>query len=220
MDEEKDSLVIDALKEISNIAAARLTEVVNQLTGKEMSISVPKSNIIDFTDTSSNIRVMDTEIFVGYSAVAGDVEGSIVFFLTREDAIKLVETILDEKVKISSFPSPEKNEGLREFPTPLEKEALGELIFLTSHAYLDSINQFLETYLTPQPTTTDIFEAFRLLNFIENTVKSDEDYATKEIVGVAISYNVEDTDLEGEIMMFLGPNILEYLKMKITEKQS
>jgi chemotaxis protein CheY-P-specific phosphatase CheC len=218
MDEKKDSLVIDALKEISNIAAARLTEVVSQLTGKEMSISVPKANIIDFAEASSNIRVMDTEIFVGYSAVAGDVEGSIVFFLTREDAIKLVETTLEEKVKISLFPSPEEKEALRDFPTPLQKEALSELMFITSHAYLDSIHQFLGTNLTPRPTITDMFEAFKLLYFLENTVKSNEDYSTREIIGVAITYNVEETDVNGEIMMFVGPNVLNHLKKEIVEK--
>lgn len=220
MDEEKDSLVIDALKEISNIATGRLTEVISQLTGKELSISVPNANIIDFAEASSNIRVMDTEIFAGFSAIAGDVQGSIVIFLTKQDAIKLVETTLEEKVKISLFPSPEEKEALRDFPTPVEKEALSELMFITIHAYLDSIHQLLGTYLTPRPTITDMFKAFKLLNFLDDNIESDEDYSTKEIVGVSIAYSVDETDINGEIMMLLGPNILDRLKSEITEKHS
>jgi chemotaxis protein CheY-P-specific phosphatase CheC len=122
---------------------------------------------------------------------------------------------LNEKVSISLFPSPAEKEALRDFPTPVQKEALREVIFITSHAYLDSINQFLETHLTPHPPATDMFEAFRLLNFLENTVESDEDYATKDIIGVAIGYNVEETEIDGEIMMLLGPNILNFLKKKL-----
>ena len=52
-----DSLTIDAIKEVSNIAAGHLSEVVSQLTGKEMSLSVPDSNIVKIGRASCRERV-------------------------------------------------------------------------------------------------------------------------------------------------------------------
>jgi|GEM_PF-2693096 len=215
MDGEIESIVIDALKEISNIATASLSTIISQLTGMEINISVPEAQILNFTEATNNIRVMDTIIFTGYTPITGEINGSITTFLTREDAIKLVEITLGQKVSISLFPTPEEKEALHNFPTTLEKDTLTELIKITNNAYTNSINTFTGTELTPKKPKTDLFEAFKLPRFLEKI--TSENYATEKIVGVAITYNVENTETEGTIMMLLGPNILKHIKTEITE---
>ncbi|GBE17688.1 cheY-P phosphatase CheC [archaeon BMS3Abin16] len=203
MSDEINAIVIDALKEISNIATASLSTVISQLTGEEISISVPLAQILNFTEITNNMPVMDTTIFTGYTPITGEISGSIVTFLTREDAIKLVEITLGQKANTSNFPTPE------------EKEALTELIKISSNTYTNSINTFTQTNLTPKEPETDIFEESKLLRFLKDRTK--EDYATKKIVGVAITFTIDYTNIEGTIIMLLGPNILDHIKTELTE---
>lgn len=203
MSDEINAIVIDALKEISNIATASLSTVISQLAGEEISISVPLAQILNFTEITNNMPVMDTTIFTGYTPITGEISGSIVTFLTREDAIKLVEITLGQKANTSNFPTPE------------EKEALTELIKISSNTYTNSINTFTQTNLTPKEPETDIFEESKLLRFLKDRTK--EDYATKKIVGVAITFTIDYTNIEGTIIMLLGPNILDHIKTELTE---
>ena len=138
MSDEINAIVIDALKEISNIATASLSTVISQLTGEEISISVPLAQILNFTEITNNMPVMDTTIFTGYTPITGEISGSIVTFLTQEDAIKLVEITLGQKANTTNF------------PTPKEKQALTELIKISSNTYTNSINTFTQTNLTPK----------------------------------------------------------------------
>ncbi len=217
MEDDIESIVIDALKEISNIATASLSTVICQLTGEEISISVPQSQILNFTEATNNIRAMDTKIFTGYTGVSGEINGSVITFLTREDAIKLVEITLGQKISTSNLPEPEEKQALREFPGTVEKETLIELIKISSSAYINSINTYIGTNLTPKPPETDIFEAFKLPRFLEQ--QTDEDYATNKIVGVAITYTVDYTVIEGTIIMLLGPNILNHIKTELSDNK-
>ena len=203
MSDEINAIVIDALKEISNIATASLSTVISQLTGEEISISVPLAQILNFTEITNNMPVMDTTIFTGYTPITGEISGSIVTFLTQEDAIKLVEITLGQKANTTNF------------PTPKEKQALTELIKISSNTYTNSINTFTQTNLTPKEPETDIFEESKLLRFLKDRTK--EDYATKKIVGVAITFTIDYTNIEGTIIMLLGPNILDHIKTELTE---
>jgi chemotaxis protein CheC len=206
MNEERDSLFVDAIKEISNIAAGHLSKIISQLTKKEMIISIPDASMISVDSAAVNVGATGAPIFTGYTAVSGDMAGSLVVLFKKEDAITLTELVLNEKTSPSLFPN------------PWEKEALSEVIKITSGAYLDSMNQFFGASFNAESPIMDSFEAFKLLTFLENTADSSEDYARREIIGVSIRYALEDTDVNGEIMMLVGPTLLDYLKKEITEK--
>ena len=206
MSTDIDNLTIDALKEISNIAAGHLSEVISQLTRKELSISVPSAEIVNISNILINAGATGAPLFVGYTNVFGDVVGSMLCLLSKEDAIKLAELTLDEEVAPLLFPS------------PLEKDALSELINITSGAYLSSVTQFLGTYLIPQSPVIDVFEAVKLLNFLEEKTESSEDYENRDIVGVSIKYAVDGEELSGDMLILVGPNLLDHLSKKIKEK--
>jgi chemotaxis protein CheC len=203
MDQEVDNLTIDALKEISNIAVGHLSEVISQLTGKAMSIHVPKANIVNVKDASDRKW---TTIIVGYMRVFGDVTGSIVFLLPKKDAMGLTELTLSDDVNPLLFPS------------VLEKDTLGELFTITGGAYLNAITQFLEIFFAPSAPIVSSFGAFNLLNYLKTRTGAMEEYESKKIVSVSVKFTVEGTDIKGEIIMLVGPTILDYLKNAIKEK--
>ncbi|GBE17687.1 cheY-P phosphatase CheC [archaeon BMS3Abin16] len=198
-----DSLTIDAIKEVSNIAAGHLSEVVSQLTGKEMSLSVPDSNIVNVKDAADTVGGKGATIVVGYMNVFGDVTGSMVFLMPKKDAIKLTTLILDTDVSPLMFPS------------ALEKDALRELVTITGGAFLSAITQFLGVYFAPTSPVISSFGAFNLLNFLKTRGGAMEEYESRDIVLVSIKYRVEETETEGEILMLVGPTILDYLSREI-----
>ncbi len=202
-----DSLVIDALKEVSNIAAGHLSEVVSQLTGKEMSISVPDSNILNVKDAADTVGGNGATIIVGYMNVFGDVNGSMVFLIPKKDAVKLTTLTLEAKVSPLLFPS------------ALERDALRELVTIMGGAFISAITQFLGVYFVPTSPIISSFSAFNLLNYLKTREGSIENYESRDIVLVSIKYFVEKTETSGEIIMLVGPKILDYLSKKLTDKE-
>ncbi len=202
-----DSLVIDALKEVSNIAAGHLSEVVSQLTGKEMSISVPDSNILNVKDAADRVGGKGATIIVGYMNVFGDVNGSMVFLIPKKDAVKLTTLTLEAKVSPLLFPS------------ALERDALRELVTITGGAFLSAITQFLGVYFVPTSPIISSFSAFNLLNYLKTREGSIENYESRDIVVVSIKYFVEKTETSGEIIMLVGPKILDYLSKELADKE-
>ncbi len=206
MEHEIDNLTVDALKEISNIATGHLSEIVSQLTKKEMSISVPDADVIKVEAAADRIGGKGASIMVGYMNVFGDVSGSLVFILPKKDAMKLTELILNSDVNPVMFPS------------ALEKDALRELITITAGSYLTAITQFLGIYFVPTAPVISLFGAFNLLNFVKTRGESMEEYETRDIVLVSIKYKVLDTEITGEMLMLVSPTILDYLIKELKEK--
>lgn len=207
MDEGIDSFTVDALKEISNIAAGHLSEVISQLTKKEMSISVPGARISKVEEIAEEMGGKGAMILVGYVNVFGDVTGSMAILLSKKNALKMAEITLNSKIDPLMFPN------------QIEKDAIRELFTIASGAYLNAVTQYLEIFFVPTSPVISLFGAFNLLNFLQTRAGSMEEYETRSIVTVSIHYSVEGTDADGEIRILVGPTILDYLKTEIKKKQ-
>ena len=206
MDEEIDSLTIDALKEISNIAMGHFLKVISQLTKQEVSVSTPEAQIVNVKDASDKLGGKGTSILVGYMNVFGDATGSMVLLLAKHDAIKLTQLVLNEETTPVLFPS------------TIERDVLKELMTVTGGAYLSAITQFLDIQLTPTSPVISLFSAFNLLNYLKTRGDAIQAYESRKIVSVSIRYGVQSTDVKGEIIMLVGPTILDYLTKKIKER--
>lgn len=199
-DAEIDSLTVDALKEVSNIAAAHLSEVIGQILNEETTISVPEAAIINLRGASDRVAVMGRAMLSGYMKVLGDVSGSLIVLIPKKDAMKLIELTQNEEVEPFLF------------PRPIDKKNLSELIVLASITYLNSITHFLGGHLIPKSPILSMDDNFKLASFLNVKTELKEEYEEKNIVLVSIDYYVKDTDLEGKILMLVGPNILDYLE--------
>jgi chemotaxis protein CheY-P-specific phosphatase CheC len=103
------------------------------------------------------------------------------------------------------------------FPSAMEKEALSEVIAITGGAYLTAITQLLGIYLIPNYPIVSTFEAIKLMDFIKDQGPSDEEYEKRGIIGVSINYTVEDTDVNGGLLLLIGLNIMDGIEKKINE---
>ncbi len=204
MSESFDTFTIDAIKEISNVAAGRLAEVITGLTKKEMSIKVPKAAIVKIKDASE--KVGGKSVVTGYMDAYGDIRGSLIFMLSKDDALSLTELTLNEKINPTWFPS------------QVEEDVIKELSMITAESLLTAINQFIGAQIKPKKPIIGHFGAFNLLNFLKNINETREDYENRDIVWVSIGYTIEDLNLKGEILTLLGPNILDYLNQNLDEK--
>ncbi len=200
MNEAIDNLALE-IKEYGYVAAGRLSEVISQLTQKEMSISVPKSTVLKISDASD--LVGGKSIIAGYTGVYGDCFGSLIFLIGKKDAINLVELLLNDKIDTSLFPASR------------EKTVLKELCTITADSFLLPISQFTSCSLKSKSPIVAAFGAFNLLNFLNNVNETREDYEKRDIVWISIGYNVQGTEAKGEILTLVGPNVLDYLTKEL-----
>jgi len=205
MEEEIDSLTIDAVKEISNIAVGHLSKAIGQLTGEEITIAAPEAEMLRIDEAAGSLGGKGATIIVGHMDIYGDARGTMIFLMTKQDAIELVQVTLGEEANPLLFPS------------TLEKDALKELVTITCSAYLNSITQFLKTYFIPTTPTIATFPAFNLLNFIKTREGRLEDYETKRVVAVTIHLAIESRNTKTRLLLIVGPNILDFLTTRIKE---
>lgn len=203
MAESFDTFTIDAIKEISNVAAGHLAQIITGLTKKEMSITVPKAAIVKIKDASD--KVGGKSVVTGYMDAYGDILGSLIFMLSKDDALSLTELTLNEKINPTWFPS------------QVEEDVIKELSTITAESLLTAINQFIGADIKAKKPIIGHFGAFNLLNFLKNINETCEDYENRDIVWVSIGYMIEDLNLKGEILTLLGPNILDYLNKNLDE---
>lgn len=201
---EIDSLTIDALKEISNIAIGHLSKAISKLIKKSVSVSVPESEFLRIKNAPELVGGKSATILVGYLRVTGDAIGSMVFLMSRKDAISLTEIVMDNKVNPVFFPS------------PIEEEVLKNIITIMSTAYLNSINQFLGIYLSPSTPVASLFGGFNLLNFIKTREGSEEEYETEKVLAVSVRYAIEN--IKGKVVIMLSPFLVKYLSKEIKER--
>ncbi len=205
-EEDVESLTIDTLKELSNIAAGHLSNVISPLAKEDMEISVPEEEIVTVSSASDRISVLGKTMVVGIVKVGGDVKGSLIVIVPKKGAERLANVAQDTVVDPLLF------------PTGTDKETLKELMGLSSVSYLRTMVEYLGAHLVPANPEISVDENFNLVNFVNFKKELKKEFEGEEVILVSIGYSIKNASFKGEILMVLGPNILDYLKQKIRER--
>lgn len=125
-----------ALREIGNIGAGHAATALSQLMGKKITIAVPVVQLVQARDF---LERADGKLLVAavYFKVVGDAKGGILFYLSREEALKLADALL--KLKLGST----KELG------QLEESALKETGSILSASYLSAASELTKMTLIP-----------------------------------------------------------------------
>lgn len=80
----------DALKEIGNIGAGNAVTALSKMIGKRIDMYVPIVSILPFNSVTSMIGGEENPVVGLFLRFDGDIEGNIMFILSKEDAISIL----------------------------------------------------------------------------------------------------------------------------------
>ncbi|MCI8379489.1 MAG: chemotaxis protein CheC [Lachnospiraceae bacterium] len=123
-----DDLEFDVLTEIGNIGAGNATTALSQLINTRIDMRVPQVRLLSFAELAEIIGGAETLVAGILLNLEGDINGSMLFVLERNDAKMMVQ-------QLTGFGQP----GETEF-TDLDKSALQEVGNIISGAYLSAIS--------------------------------------------------------------------------------
>ena len=127
-DEGMDNFEFDVLTEIGNIGAGNATTALSQLINTRIDMRVPQVRLLSFAELAEIIGGAETLVAGILLNLEGDINGSMLFVLERNDAKMMVQ-------QLTGFGQP----GETEF-TDLDKSALQEVGNIISGAYLSAIS--------------------------------------------------------------------------------
>ncbi|MGD0081344.1 MAG: chemotaxis protein CheC [Methanoregula sp.] len=133
----------DAIQELGNIGAAHAATTLSQMLGSSVEMSVPGITIVDIAHLGEYMGE-ESAAMVAFE-LQGDIPhgGFIIFYITRESAIRLTNTML----------------GLTEMNRPMnemDQSALLEVGNIMVSAFLDATAELLGFVMLPSPPALSI----------------------------------------------------------------
>jgi chemotaxis protein CheC len=133
----------DAMQELGNIGAAHAATTLSQMLGSTVHMSVPAIKAVDIAELGSYMGEESAAMVV--FELQGEIQhgGFVIFYITRESAIRLTNTML----------------GLTEMNRPMnemDESALLEVGNIMVSAFLDATAELLGFVMLPSPPAMTI----------------------------------------------------------------
>ena len=133
----------DAIQELGNIGAAHAATTLSQMIGSTVEMSVPAIKSVDIAELGNYMGEESAAMVV--FELQGDIQhgGFVIFYITRESAIRLTNTML----------------GLTEMNRPMnemDESALLEVGNIMVSAFLDATAELLGFVMLPSPPAMTI----------------------------------------------------------------
>jgi len=133
----------DAIQELGNIGAAKAADVLSQMLSSTVSMSVPAIKAVDLAELGNHIGDESAALVV--FELQGEIPhgGYIIFYITRESAMRLTNTMLG------------MTDMDREF-NEMDQSALLEVGNIMVSAFLDATAELLGFVMLPSPPALSI----------------------------------------------------------------
>ncbi len=180
----------DVLKELGNIGAGNATTALAQMIDCKVDMSVPQVRLLEFQELG-NVVGGDDQIMVGiYLQVEGDVEGSMMFILTKSAAAHLVNKLMCGMLGIDEQTADEYEFG------EMELSAIKEVGNIITGAYLNALSGLTSLKIYPSVPQVGIDMAAALLSVpaVEFGVLGDK------ILLIETQFS-DDVELDGYFIM-------------------
>ena len=137
------TLQADAIQELGNIGAAKAADVLSQMLSSTVSMSVPAIKAVDLAELGNHVGDESAALVV--FELQGEIPhgGYIIFYITRESAMRLTNTMLG------------MTDMDREF-NEMDQSALLEVGNIMVSAFLDATAELLGFVMLPSPPALSI----------------------------------------------------------------
>lgn len=190
----------DVLKELGNIGAGNATTALAQMIGCKVDMSVPQVKLLEFQELGAIVGG-DDEIMVSiYLQVEGDIEGSMMFILSKSAAAHLVNKLMCGMLGIDESSTEDYAFG------DMECSAIKEVGNIITGAYLNALSGLTGLKIYPSVPQLGIDMAGALLSVpaVEFGVLGDK------ILLIQTKFS-DDVDLDGYFILI--PDMESYEKI-------
>ncbi|MDE6204171.1 MAG: chemotaxis protein CheC [Lachnospiraceae bacterium] len=190
----------DVLKELGNIGAGNATTALSQMIGCKVDMSVPQVQLLEFKDLGGIVGGDDQIMVSIYLEVAGDIDGSMMFILSKTAAAHLVNKLMCGMLGIDEDTAEDCNFG------DMEISAIKEVGNVITGAYLNALSALTTLKIYPSVPQIGIDMAGALLSVpaVEFGIYGDN------ILLIQTQFS-DDIELEGYFI--LVPDMESYEKI-------
>jgi chemotaxis protein CheC len=174
----------DAIQELGNIGAAHAATTLSQMLGSSVEMSVPAIKAIDISELG-NYMGEEAAALVAFE-LQGEIQhgGYIVFYISRESAIRLTNTML----------------GLTEMDRPMnemDESALLEVGNIMVSAFLDATAELLGFIMLPSPPSLTVDMAHAAMSSLVAQMGEEVD----EVLLFSTELICEEHKIDSDIIM-------------------
>jgi chemotaxis protein CheC len=174
----------DAIQELGNIGAAHAATTLSQMIGSTVQMSVPGIKAIDIADLGSYMGEESAAMVV--FELQGEIQhgGFVIFYITRESAIRLTNTML----------------GLTDMNRPMnemDESALLEVGNIMVSAFLDATAELLGFIMLPSPPSMTIDMAHAAMSSLIAGLGEEID----EVLLFSTELTCEEHKIDSDIIM-------------------
>lgn len=190
----------DVLRELGNIGAGNATTALAQMIGCKVDMSVPKVRLLEFQELGEIVGGDDQIMVSIYLQVEGDVEGSMMFILSKSAAAHLVNKLMCGMLGIDETTAEEYTFG------EMECSAIKEVGNIITGAYLNALSALTNLKIYPSVPQLGIDMAGALLSVpaVEFGILGDN------ILLIQTKFS-DDVDLDGYFILI--PDMESYEKI-------
>jgi chemotaxis protein CheC len=174
----------DAIQELGNIGAAHAATTLSQMVGSTVQMSVPGIKAVDIADLGSFMGEESAAMVV--FELQGEIQhgGFVIFYITRESAIRLTNTML----------------GLTDMNRPMnemDESALLEVGNIMVSAFLDATAELLGFVMLPSPPSMTIDMAHAAMSSLIAGLGEEID----EVLLFSTELTCEEHKIDSDIIM-------------------
>ena len=184
----------DAIQELGNIGAAHAATTLSQMVGSTVQMSVPGIKAVDIAELG-NFMGEESAAMVVFE-LQGEIQhgGFVIFYITRESAIRLTNTML----------------GLTDMNRPMnemDESALLEVGNIMVSAFLDATAELLGFVMLPSPPSMTIDMAHAAMSSLIAGLGEEID----EVLLFSTELTCEEHKIDSDIIMMPETKTLAHI---------
>jgi chemotaxis protein CheC len=185
---------IDALREIGNVGAGNAATALAQMINSKIDMSVPKVNILPFTEVADIFGGPDLHVVGIYLQVSGSAPCNILFILRIEQALMLVDMLIGKA----------PGESTIEEINDMDISAMMELGNIIAATYLNALSMFTQIQFIPSVPALGIDMAGALMDAVLAQFGEVADH----VLVLETEFKKDDQEVVGEFLLLPEPGSL------------
>ncbi|MGL5269774.1 MAG: chemotaxis protein CheC [Selenomonadaceae bacterium] len=187
------AMQLDALREIGNVGAGNSATALSQIINRKIEMNVPEVAIVPLNEVPDLVGGADAMVAGVFLRVYGKAPGSVLFFLPKDSAFYLVDTLMG------------REHGSTDNLDFMDESALMEIGNILAGAYLNALAHFTKLTLLPSIPALAIDMAGAILSVVLVQLGQMGDHA----LVIETEFLSEDDGIRGHFFLVPDPGSLE-----------
>jgi chemotaxis protein CheC len=187
------AMQLDALREIGNVGAGNSATALSQIINRKIEMNVPEVAIVPLNEVPDLVGGAEAMVAGVFLRVYGKAPGSVLFFLPKDSAFYLVDTLMG------------REHGSTDNLDFMDESALMEIGNILAGAYLNALAHFTKLTLLPSIPALAIDMAGAILSVVLVQLGQMGDHA----LVIETEFLSEDDGIRGHFFLVPDPGSLE-----------